>query len=355
LFGAGNLGRQTLACLREDGLKPIAFADNSPARWTKEIDGLDVLSPNEAAEKFGGNSTFLVTIWNDKQRFAETAEQLHGIGCPHVVASPSLRWKYRSRIPPFPFFFLDLPSRVYRSRSDILSASHVWGDDRSRREYLAQLRLRLWGDLLGLPAPEPNQYAPFDLFAPRDDEVFVDCGAFDGDTIQAFVTSWGGRFKAIHALEPDPSSCARLRGFVASLSQGISEKVQVREIAVGNESGVIRFKADGTMGAAVSDDGNVDVQCRTLDEALHGEDVSYIKMDIEGQEPAALRGALQLITTRRPVLAVCVYHEPEHLWSIPLLLAEVLPNYRFFLRPHRPDGWDLILYAVPNERCSLRS
>jgi hypothetical protein len=92
------------------------------------------------------------------------------------------------------------------------------------------------------------------------------------------------------------------------------------------------------------------VVCRTLDDLFDREAITYLKMDIEGQELGALHGALGVITRCRPVLAICVYHTQDHLWSIPLFLRRYLREYAFFLRPHKPDGWDLILYAVPRER-----
>src|SRR5262245_15816908 len=85
LFGAGTLGRQALECLRRDGLKPLAFSDNSPDAWGKAVNDLTVLSPSEAAARFGDSSTFLVTIWNDRQRFAETATRLESLGCRQVL------------------------------------------------------------------------------------------------------------------------------------------------------------------------------------------------------------------------------------------------------------------------------
>jgi FkbM family methyltransferase len=350
LFGAGTLGRQALASVRRDGLEPLAFSDNSPNAWGKTIDDLTVLSPNEAADRFGNSSAFLVTIWNDRQRFAETATRLESLGCSRVLASPALRWKYRSDIPPFPFFFLDLPHLLYSAVPRISAAANVWADDQSRREYLAQIRLRLFGELKTLPPPEPNQYAPFDLFAPTDQEVFVDCGAFDGDTIREFAAAWDGRFNRIYALEPDPGSCRRLLTSVQLLPPSFANRIDVLPIAVGGESGQVRFRADGSMGAAFADDGDIMIECRTLDDVFEDEPVSYIKMDIEGQELAALRGGMGVIARCRPVIAVCVYHTQNHLWAIPLFLHERLKNYSFFLRPHKPDGWDLIVYAVPRER-----
>ena len=350
LFGAGNLGREVLACLRQDGIAPVAFSDNRREMWGQTVDGLQVLAPHDAAALVGSTGAFLVTIWNDRHRFAETAQQLRALGCPNVLASPALRWKYQGRIPVFPFFFLDLPSRMYGARDEVLRAASVWADDESRREYVAQIRLRLLGDLETLPPPAPDQYAPSNLFEPSENEVFVDCGAFDGDTIRDFVTAWKGRFKSAYALEPDPGTFSRLADTVDRLPREIGTRIKPIQAAVGARSEQVSFRADGTMGAAIAADGDVTIVCHALDDMFEQDCVTYVKMDIEGFEPAALRGSLRLLNRCRPVLAVCAYHAQDHVWSIPLFLREQLPDYSFFLRPHKPDGWDLIVYAVPNER-----
>jgi len=77
LFGSGNLGRQTLARLRQDGIEPLAFSDNSRGNWGRDIDGVRVLSPTDAATRYGASALFVVTIWNDRQRFAEFVDDRH--------------------------------------------------------------------------------------------------------------------------------------------------------------------------------------------------------------------------------------------------------------------------------------
>ena len=64
LFGAGGMGRRMLAGLRRVGIPPVAFADNNPATQGKNIDGIPVLSPVEAAHLYGSNAVFVITIWS---------------------------------------------------------------------------------------------------------------------------------------------------------------------------------------------------------------------------------------------------------------------------------------------------
>ena len=73
-------------------------------------------------------------------------------------------------------------------------------------------------------------------------------------------------------------------------------------------------------------------------------------MDIEGAEPDAIRGASRAIEAEAPILTVCSYHQQDHLWTIPLLIHSIRPDYRFFLRPHLLEVWDLVCYAVPETR-----
>jgi hypothetical protein len=89
------------------------------------------------------------------------------------------------------------------------------------------------------------------------------------------------------------------------------------------------------------------VQCVALDDALPVESPTYVKLDIEGAEPAALQGARRLLTRARPRLAVCVYHEPDHLWSLPLWVDALGLDYDLHLRAHRYNGFDVVLYAIP--------
>src|SRR5438128_2149246 len=63
LFGAGGLGRKTLAGLRQVGIEPLAFADNNALLWGREVEGVRVLSPQVAAQEFADRATFVVSIW----------------------------------------------------------------------------------------------------------------------------------------------------------------------------------------------------------------------------------------------------------------------------------------------------
>lgn len=351
LLGAGNLGRRTATRLRAAGIEVAAFADNNPAAHGRVIDGLDVVSPATALERFGERATFVVTIWGSGSghRFDRTRDQLRALGATRIVPAAALFWTMPERF--LPFYAMDLPSKVIAARDAVRAGFDLLADDDSRAEFVRQLRWRLHLDFDALRTPvHRDEYFAPDLFAPREDEVFVDCGAYDGDTVKRFLAFSGGRFRRIFALEPDPATLVRLRQFVAGLAPEIASRIEVLPLAAADRDGTLRFAADGSLSSAAGATGEIEVEARRLDGMLGDAAPTLLKMDIEGAEPGALEGARDAIRRGRPVLAVCAYHVQDHLWSLPAQVRALAPDHRLHLRAHGEECWDVVLYAVPPER-----
>jgi FkbM family methyltransferase len=349
LSGAGNLGRKALRALRAEGIEPLAFVDSNSRIWGSEVDGLKVLSPAEGAQRFGRSATFGVTIWGGEgtDSMAARCQRLIELGCANVTNFGPMFWKFSARL--LPHYSLDLPHKVLLAADAVRAGFELWHDDASRAEYLAQVRWRLHLDFNNLPPPVKERiYFPADLINLTRDEVFVDCGAYDGDTIRDFLVKSGGHFRRIYAFEADQRNLVRLGRFVAELPDPLRQRIEIIGKALAERAGVLRFSATGTAAAAVSADG-IEVACVALDAEL-AEPPTFIKMDIEGSEPAALRGAGRLIAEQAPVLSISVYHSQDHLWNIPLLIAGYRAGYRMHLRPHVHESWDLVCYAIPAPR-----
>jgi hypothetical protein len=109
---------------------------------------------------------------------------------------------------------------------------------------------------------------------------------------------------------------------------------------------MLRFQGGQGAGSQLTEQGDLHVQVLNLDDVLPNFNPTLIKLDIEGAELDALRGASRTIQQCKPDLAVCVYHTPAHLWEIPALIKAMLPSKRLFLRSHRFNGFDTVLYAV---------
>ncbi len=352
LFGAGQLGRITLSGLRKLGVEPIAFTDNNSLLWNTTVEGVKVLSPREAARLHGDEAIFLVTIWRGKSddRMPEREANLRDLGCRHVMTFQPLFWKHPEIF--LPHYAVDLPHRVHQQAEEVRRAGQLWADDASRGEYLAQLRWRTLGDFNAMPNPvEHTIYFPQELCPLMDCEVFVDCGAYDGDSIQSFLEETKNRFAQIYGFEPDPANFAKLQERVEKLSK--RDSISVRRAAVGAVAGVVTFSGEGSEASRVGT-GKMQVDCIVLDQVLAGTQPTYIKMDIEGSELDALTGARGIIEQHSPVLAICTYHLQDHLWKIPLLIQSFSDRYAYFLRPHLLEGWDLVTYAIPRSRLAQK-
>ncbi len=351
ICGAGGLGRKVISGLRKVGVEPQALVDNNPTRWGGTVERLTVLSPADAASKFGEDCAFVVAIWgaHSLDRLAQRKQQWTERGCRTVVSFRSLFWKYPSVF--LPHYACDVPHKVFAEAARIQTVAGVWSDEFSCKEFVEQLRWRTELDYEGLPEPVLGPtYFPSDIVSLRADERLVDCGAFDGDTIRDFVRVSGGSFSKVWALEPDPGNFEKLTVTISSLPAELRARFELLQIGAGRRTEKVRFTGDATAASTVSEQGGIEVQCDALDTLLSREEPSFIKMDIEGAEPAAVLGAARLLNRCRPILALSVYHLQEHLWEIPELLRGMLQDYHFYLRPHDREGWDLVCYAVPAER-----
>jgi FkbM family methyltransferase len=347
LFGAGHFGRRTLAGMRKAGIEPAAFMDNDARLWNTSVEGVEVLSPEDAARRYAGQASFVITVWRGEgsDRMAQREAQLRGLGCRYVMTFLPLYWKHAEVF--LPHYPVDLPHKVHQQADEVRRAGHLWSDDASRGEYLAQVRWRLTGDF-SLPAPvQHTAYFPLELCPLTDHEVFVDCGAYDGDSIRTFLDQPKKSFKKIYGFEPDPANFRKLREEVSLRAE--RDSITLQCAAVGAHNGSVTFSGDGNEASSVGK-GEMVVNCITLDEVLSGTEPTYIKMDIEGAELDALNGARKIIQRHSPVLAICSYHLQNHLWKIPLLIQSMNPSYSFFLRPHLLEGWDLVCYAIPKSR-----
>ncbi len=326
-----------------------------PRLGNTTLDGLAVYSPQDAAGQFGRDAVFVITIWGrgSSDSMAQRRQNLEALGCDRVIPFVPLFWKYASTF--LPHGALDLPHRVIESAEEVKRCLDILSDEQSKAGLVEQIAWRVRGDFDALSDPvEDEIYFPEFIDSLQALETFVDCGAYDGDTVLRFLARNEYRFNKAFAFEPDPGNFRALQENIARLPNDVSERIETSRFAVGEEKVMASFAATGTAGASFGE-GTFTVQCISLDEALRHETPTYIKMDIEAAEPAAIRGAKKLIRDNQPVVAACSYHVQEHLWTIPLLLFETSPDLAILQRQHIQMVEDLVTYGVPYGRFIDRS
>ncbi len=215
-------------------------------------------------------------------------------------------------------------------------------DDQSRQVFAAALNYKLSGKIEYLFDCTTQREADLrQLVEPTADELYLDLGAYNGDTIEELgrLTDW--HWRGALAVEPDRRNCRKLR----ALAQGLEEKgltVEVYEAGIWSEAGELGFSDSGGRQSTFIGAQKRTVPVTTIDAVAAGRAVTLIKMDVEGAELQAIAGGRQTISACRPKLFVAAYHYDVDLFRLPLLLWQLVPEYKIYLRKHPyVPAWEL--------------
>jgi FkbM family methyltransferase len=206
-------------------------------------------------------------------------------------------------------------------------------DDLSKKVLADVLRFRLTADpyyMNDYTVRLRDQY--FENFMEYNNETFVDAGGFDGDTTEEFINRYPD-YKKVYLFEPSEKNIIaakkRLRG---------RRDIDFRTLGLSDSKSTLHFNADAGPASAVTQDEGDTISVVTLDGELQDESISFIKMDLEGWEMNALRGAEETIRKNKPKLAIAVYHAAKDFREIPQYVLNINPEYKVFLR-HYTQGW----------------
>ncbi len=188
-----------------------------------------------------------------------------------------------------------------------------------------------------------KQYFEEEIMKPQDHEVFVDGGCYDGTTFRNFIRWCDGRYERIYSFEPDRHNYERTRN---SLDRDAIRGVQLYNKGLWDKAETLHFNEEEGQGSAIADGGGTVIETVSVDMVAEGAAVSFIKLDVEGAEYEALKGAERTIRDHHPRLAVSIYHKPEDIFTLPELILSFSEDYRFYLRHYQLSRYETILYAV---------
>lgn len=328
IWGAGNCGHHVYEVLCEQKIAIACFGDNALSGKTDFRTGLPVIDmEGAAADK---ENTYILLSVVEREPYQKIYGQLleAGFQDEQIMCMSS----YIERIPVS--FFRDNVEN-YRKVYEMLA------DDFSREVYIERMkRVYLLNDLSAIVSPPEELY--FDVQnVLTDEEVFVDCGGYVGDTALQFIEKCGGRYRKILIFEPE--SCNKK--VIEDNLQG--ERYELFPYGVWSDETVLNFDARGTEGSCiVKDDTENRIQVVSLDHCVYTQKPTFIKMDIEGAELEALKGSKRIIEEYRPKLAVCLYHKPEDLFELPIFVKQLRNDYRLYIRQYRPNRYETVLYAL---------
>ena len=348
LYGAGNLGKKLYACLVENGIEPCGFIDRNAKGCTAPAP-VYVPDAPELTPYYKDSVVILAGLFGRTQDGA-IRRVLAEIGFRHIYALHEINWQSIESRDFLSHMFIGsyAPHNLLRDAEKIRAAYELFSSKEERDFLLAALSAYHAHDVTRFPQPLAleGQYLAADVPEEMDYRRLIDCGAYDGDTLRSILGS-GREITAYAACEPQGDLCVGIQRYIAA--QKSIREAHILPLGVSDCYEQLHFTAvsDGRSAAKADPTGTAVLPCAPLDVVLHGFAPTMIKMDIEGMEPRALRGARELIQTYHPQLAICVYHDISHLWEIPLQIKELYEGYHLYIRNYQFMGLETVVYAVP--------
>jgi hypothetical protein len=333
IFGAGNFGRSVFRAWENRMPRVVGFVDTSQEKQGVPIAGLPVESPSKLADEFSG-ATVVVAAMDT----LGIENELKSMGITPLFAEydGSVGYQPGSWLTRHPDTFGEVYERL--------------ADDRSRNVMLSVAKARMYqgfnfqmkGNWFSVECASSPQYFPPDLISLLSGESFLDCGAFDGDTVIDFAAHfWRSGIEnwSATALEADTENARRTRNNLDDFSL---EKVAVVNRTLGASSN--EFSNNCRWGEEVRLGAPID-----LDNVPWSSPPTFIKMDIEGAELRALHSGKKTLSSYAPKLAICIYHQTSHLLEIPMYLISEYPDYDLYIRHHRAGSlWETVCYGLPS-------
>ncbi|MBQ8203406.1 MAG: FkbM family methyltransferase [Clostridia bacterium] len=327
LYGMGNGADKIIKVLEDYGVNISGvFATDGFVR-DKIFHGFNLTTYKELKSKFGDMIVLLA--------FGSTREEVFS----NVQKIMSEQEFYAPDVPVYGHNLFNI--EFARENADKLRAVYNrLADDLSRKTFENTVLFKLTGDVKYLFGCQVDEDEPYNSFLSlSDNEIFADFGAYRGDTVEEFISRVES-YDKIFAVEPDVKTYNKLCRNIEGKENIITVNAGVSDIC-----GMGSFNMNSSRGSSVSDEG-ADIPLITADSLL-SEGVTYIKMDIEGNEAAAIKGSKEVILRYRPKMLISCYHRSEDVFDLPLKVGEIRDDYKIYMRHFRSlPAWDTCYYFI---------
>lgn len=327
IFGAGICGHKIYDLLSGYGIRVLCFCDNTLGGSIDSATGLKIIGAEE-----------LNAIDNPEILVCVGAENTSQAICGQLL-SMGFDEKQMHRMNAY--FYWQTKEYFEAHIEEYKKAYGLLEDDFSKRVYLERMKKAfLLRDISAVVSPCEEEYFDEKVIL-TDDEMFIDCGGFDGDSATRFIERCHGKYRGIVIFEPELCKKAEIEKNMGK------NRYELYQLGVWSEKTKLYFDAAGTCSSHISEkEGDYVIETAALDEIVFDKRPTYIKMDIEGAEQEALKGCRKIIQAYKPKLAICIYHKPEDLYEIPAMIKEINPEYKLYVRQYTNAWFDTVLYAL---------
>lgn len=323
--------------LKSHNIDICFFVDNSPKKQGKIFNDIEVLSFEKLQEVYSDKLILVATNeWFEKS----ISEQL--ISNKITFFTPVME------------DFLLFSKKEIDFAKDLINQKiekyqlvyNMLEDDLSKKTFINKLNFLISYDTKYTKkikrAPQYQYFEP-EIYKVSTNDYFVDCGAYDGDTLNQLLKNTGNEIMQYYGFEPDDKNYEKLIQNTHN-----KKNMTIFKKGISNINSTLKFNSLNNAISQIDENGNVEIDVVSLDEILADKKVTFIKMDIEGSEKEALIGAQNIIKTQKPTLAISVYHDFYDIYKIPLLIKSFGVNYKYYLRHYTLKAAETILYAVPD-------
>jgi len=239
-------------------------------------------------------------------------------------------------------------------KKELLQCFDLLEDADSQEVYSHLIMCRLKGQYPDDRFISSGQYFQLREFYQRNpNEIFVDCGAFVGDTVERYLWKKDGVFHKIIAFEPDAANYRAMEARIDRLKKEWNTPpfaFETYPYGISDQSAALKVTRNaannGLSSKIVEASSSEGEECRiiAIDDFIK-EPFTFLKADIESYEYKMLSGAKNSIAKWHPLLAICIYHSSADLYDIPLLIQSIEPKYKMKIRHYSNFLDETVLYA----------
>ncbi len=334
MYGMGNGADKILAVCAEYGIEISDFFASDGFVRGHSFHGKRVLSFSEAKEKYGAHN--MIVLLSFASSLPDVIANIKRIAAECELYAPDVP------VCADTLFTLDF---ARKNAALIQRAYDILADDSSKRIFQNVLYYKLSGDIKYLFSAESDKAEVYtDLLCAQSIRRYADLGAYNGDTIRELL-EYAPELSKVVAFEPDRRSFRKLCEYCETVS---TPNIKQINAAAWSKRATLTFGDEGNRNSGLFARGkSVEVEALSLDEVLGGEGVDYIKYDVEGCECEALEGSRETIAAHHPRLLVSAYHRSEDIFSLPLMIHSLFPDYKLYMRRYAYiPAWDLNLICV---------
>ena len=335
IYGMGNGADKIIDYFEEFGIEyRDVFASDGFVRGHL-YRGKRVISYSEACEKYGNEFIIVLSFGT---HLDDVMKRIYELDKKHELYAPDV-----------PVCKGELFSEVFfeAHKKELLDARSSLFDEKSKEIFDDIVRFKLTGKLCYLKSTEESEFqVNKEVLKCENYNIYADLGAYNGDTVRSYL-EFCPNLKKIHAFEPDLRNYKKLSAYAETEERA---KVYAYNYASYDKDEAVEFISSGNRNSSKNGTNSfksktVSIEARRLDSVIDRAD--FIKYDVEGAEYEAIIGSEKIIKRHMPDLLVSMYHRSEDMYTLPLLLKELSPEYKLYLRrfPYIP-AWDLNLYAI---------